>query len=42
MDVVDSEIAKAYEDARHYGIDFGSYKVVNVVPLDDDLASSQN
>ena len=42
MDVVDPEIAKAYADAMHCGIDFGSYKVVNVVPLDDDLASSQN
>ena len=42
MDVVDPEITKAYADAKHYGIDFGSYKVVNVVPLDDDLASSQN
>ena len=43
--IVDPEIAQAYADdvaAKHYGIDFGSYKVVNVVPLDDDLVSSQN
>lgn len=45
MQIIDPEIAQAYADAKakeHYGVDFGSYKVVNVVPLDDDLASSQN
>lgn len=43
--IVDPEIAQAYADdvaAKHYGIDFGTYKVVTVVPLDDDLASSNN
>ena len=45
VDVVDPEIAEAYAKAKaeaNYGIDFGSYKVVNVVPLDDKLVSSQN
>lgn len=43
--IVDPEIAQAYADdvaAKYYGIDFGTYKVVNVVPLTDDLASSEN
>ncbi len=43
--IVDSEIAQAYAEAmakEHYGIDFGTYKVVTVVPLDENLASSQN
>ena len=45
VEMFDSEIAEAYAKANaveDYGIDFGSYKVVNVVPLDDDLASSNN
>ena len=45
VDVVDTEIAQAYADdvaAKHYGIDFGTYKVVTVVPLDENIASSQN
>lgn len=36
MQLVDQDIAIAYAEAKakeHYGIDFGSYKVVNVVPL---------
>ena len=44
-DVVEPEIAEAFADAEakeHYGIDFGTYKVVNVVPLTDDLDSSEN
>lgn len=43
VDVFDPEIAKAYADevaAKNYGIDFGSYKVVTVVPLDESLKSS--
>ena len=39
------EIAQAYAEAnavKDYGIDFGTYKVVNVVPLTDDLDSSEN
>lgn len=45
VEMFDSEIAEAYAKANaveDYGIDFGSYKIVNVVPLDDDLASSNN
>lgn len=42
-DVVDPEIAAAYAKANAIeGIDFGSYKVVNVVPLDDNLEFSEN
>ena len=45
VEIYDSEIAEAYAKnnaVEDYGIDFGSYKVVNVVPLDENLASSQN
>ena len=45
VDVFDPEIAKAYADevaAKNYGIDFGSYKVVTVVPLDESLEPSGN
>jgi hypothetical protein len=45
VDVVDPEIAEAYAKAKaeaNYGIDFGSYKVVTVVPLDESLESSGN
>lgn len=45
VEIYDSEIAEAYAKnnaVEDYGIDFGSYKVVNVVPLDDELVSSQN
>lgn len=44
-DVFDPEIAEAYAKAQaeaNYGIDFGSYKVVTVVPLDESLESSGN
>ena len=43
--IIVPEIAQAYAEANaveDYGINFGSYKVVNVVPLDDELASSEN
>lgn len=45
MDVFVPEIAEAYAKAKaeaNYGIDFGSYKVVTVVPLDKSLGSSDN
>lgn len=45
VEIYDPEIAEAYAKANaveDYGIDFGSYTVVNVVPLDDELVSSQN
>ena len=38
MQIIDPEIAQAYAEAKakeHYGVDFGSYKVVNVIPLDN-------
>ena len=42
-EIYDPEIASAYAKANAIeGIDFGSYKVVNVVPLTDNLASSEN
>ena len=47
--IIVPEIAQAYAEAnaeanavKDYGIDFGTYKVVNVVPLTDDLDSSEN
>ena len=43
--IIVPEIAQAYAEANaveYYGIDFGTYKVVNVVPLTDDLDSSEN
>ena len=43
--IIVPEIAEAYAEAnavKDYGIDFGTYKVVNVVPLTDDLDSSEN
>ena len=42
-EIYDPEIAAAYAKANAIeGIDFGTYKVVNVVPLTDELASSEN
>ena len=42
-EIYDPEIASAYAKANAIeGIDFGTYKVVNVVPLTDDLDSSEN
>lgn len=42
-EIYDPEIASAYAKANAIeDIDFGTYKVVNVVPLTDDLASSEN
>lgn len=38
MQIIDPEIAQAYAEAKakeYYGVDFGSYKVVNVIPLDN-------
>ena len=38
MQIIDPEIAQAYAEAKakeHYGIDFGSYKVETVIPLDN-------
>ena len=43
--IIVPEIAQEYAEAnavKDYGIDFGTYKVVNVVPLTDDLDSSEN
>lgn len=47
--IIVPEIAQAYAEAyaeanavEDYGIDFGTYKVVNVVPLTDDPASLEN
>lgn len=43
--IIVPEIAQAYAEANaveDHGIDFGTYKVVNVVPLTDDLDSSEN
>ena len=45
VEIYDPEIAEAYAKANaveDYGIDFGSYKVVNVVPLTDELVFSEN
>ena len=42
-EIYDPEIASAYAKANAIEcIDFGTYKVVNVVPLTDDLDSSEN
>ena len=42
-EIYDPEIASAYAKANAIeDIDFGTYKVVNVVPLTDDPASSEN
>ena len=45
VELCDPEIAEAYAKTNvveNYGIDFGEYKVVTVVPLDESLKPSDN